>query len=225
MDNYYYLLLTNNPDKYYEYYWLSFKQSIYDKSSTYIKKEFDTYSNNLNKLQKEKKFDDILLCIEEFLSCNIVQIIAEVYLSNIFDLRLLKTNIHRFMKFKPTFILKNIEYDILIVIANMINRENYDKIDLIHNYIRKYFKNCIDFNKYQISCITFNQYTELQQNLYQIVNLCIEHNIVSLIDICSQYIDITLFYKDNVDTQKVKLIKGIKLMKLLEQKSIKSLVK
>ena len=56
MDNHYYLLLTNNKDKYYEYFWLSFKQSIYEDSSIYIQNEIDIYSNKMNEFQKQKKW-------------------------------------------------------------------------------------------------------------------------------------------------------------------------
>jgi len=224
MDNHYYLLLTNNPDKYYEYFWISFKQSIYDVSSEYIKKEFDICSNNLNKLQKEQKFDEILLCMEQFFFNNINQIIAEIYLVNVYKLHLLKTNIHRLMKFQPTFILNSFEYDILINITNIINKENYDKIKIIMTTLSNYLQQCINFNKYQITCLSQNQDLKLNRELYNLINLCIEHNIISIIDTCAQYIDITLFYKDNIDKKKFKCVKGAKLMKLIEQKSIKSLV-
>ena len=224
MDNHYYLLLTNNKDKYYEYFWLSFKQSIYEDSSIYIQNEIDIYSNKMNEFQKQKKYEDILLCIEEFFSNNINRIIAEMFLLNKLNLGLLKTNIHRLNKFQPSFVLKSIEYDLLVIITNMIDKGNYNKIELIDNYFNQYFQNCISFDKYKNKNLTQNQKIKLQYNLYNLVNLCIEHNIISLIDMCARYIDITLFYKENVDKKRFKYNKGNKLIKLLEKKCINDII-
>ena len=224
MDNHYHLLLTNNPDKYYEYFWISFKHSIYEDSSNYIKNEIDNYSNKMNNCQKQQKYDDILLCIEEFFSNNINRIIAEIYLSNQLKLGLLRTNIHRLIKIQPSFIIKSIEYDLLIVITNMRNKENYDKMDLINNQINQYLKKSLDYNKYITGCILLNQNINLLEHLYEIVNICIEHNIIPLIDMCADHIDITLFFKNNINKKKFKYSKGNKLIKLLEQKSINDVI-
>jgi hypothetical protein len=224
MDNYYNLLLTNNPDKYYEYYWCSFKGSIYEELSIYIKNEIDIYSNRMNNLQKQQKYDDILLCMSDFFVNNINQIIAEIYLSNQFKLNLLKTNIHRFIKLQPPFTIKSIEYDILVIITNIINKSNSDKLNLINNYINQYFITCIKINKYITGCLTYIHYKELLEILYDIVNMCIEYNIISLIDVCSDYIDITLFFKENINKKKFKYNKGNKLMKLIEQKFVDELL-
>jgi hypothetical protein len=211
-------------DKYYEYFWLSFKQSIDKSSSIYIKNEISNYSTIMNLLQKQQKYDDILLCIEDFFSNNINRIIAETYLLNQGKIGLLKTNIHRLIKFQPSFIIKSIEYHLLNVIINMINNKKYDKIHLIDKYINNYFEKSLFYNKYSIGCLLFNQQTQLNEDLYTIVNLGIKNNMISLIDACAQHIDITLFYKNNIDKNKFKIVKGTKLIKLLEQKSINDLI-
>jgi len=224
MDNYYYLLLTNNPDKYYEYYWLSFKHSFYESSSVYIKNKIIYYSNIMNLLQKQQKYNDILLCITDFFSNNINRIIAETYLLNQGKFGLLKTNIHRLIKFQPLFIVKSIEYHLLNVISNMCNNKKFDKLHIIDKHINDYFKKSLYFEKYNIGCLLLDQYLQLNKVLYTIINLSIDQNMVSIIDVCALYIDITLFYKNNINKNKYKVVKGIKLIKLLEQKPIENLL-
>ena len=213
------LLLTNNPDKYYEHYWLTFKTSIYNILSNHMKSQFDKYSDQMNLFQLDKKYDDIVLCMKDFFIDNIDRLIAEIYVSQK-QMSMTKTNIHRFMRLCDSYQISGLEYDILVVVTNM----NIDNINHINDLVISYFYKCLEYNKYGIGCMHINQMNKLKEILYMIINKCIENNIMSLVDCLSNYIDITLFYKTNIDKKRYKLIKGVKLMKLLECKDVWTLL-
>lgn len=217
------LLATSNPDKHYEYFWMTFKTLIYKIVPADLQAIIDIYSSKLNALQKQKNYLEIVITISEFMTNNIVPIIAHGFVHDSYNvLRLIRINVRRWMaidtSFSEDFLQNTIEYTLLLPVSNYINKSD-PRIDNVCDYIKDYFKHCIKFEKYTSGCLTKEQSEILFFKLTCIVNSSIEAKTSSVLDGLCKFIDMTLFYKDDVDKKRYRKVLGAKLLNFAEPKT------
>ena len=197
--NYYKKILeTNNPDKHLEYFWLNFKDAIFNVLDDDEKRDITMLSNKLNILQKDKKYDDIKDFIEEHF-----QKFGWRYMRRTFynkDDTFI--NIKKWKKiYNKTILNKNytkfdILFDIYISVYNKNNTKDYDK-DILELIVSYQDKEDIDkeiiLKKIILICVNNKQYGIIDKIKYiynlnrltnkpikNILNMCgrkIAHNI------------------------------------------------
>ena len=206
--------------KYYDYFWITFTNSIYNHIPESIKNDINIYLKKIKELHDNKDYSNILLEINNFLDLNINYIIGYLYFINEDNLlRLTKTNIHRFIKIYPSFQLKSIEYAILsaLITHDKHNKKNNNSEMLLES-VYDYFSLCIKSNKYQIGCIELSTQINLDTVLYTIINDCIQVQSTGLLNNLLDFINISYFFKDNISKSSYKNTKAPKLFKMIELK-------
>lgn len=193
-----------DDDKYYEHFWISFKNVIYDIVSSDYKNKIKTYSDNMNKLKLSKEYNKILDLIEEFFNKNINGIIRFCFI-NTNELRynilaLVKINIDRWKQVRK--ISDSIELSLLRAISKYIKNNRY------------YLENITN----TISNEMTNEFS-LDNNisLNKLMNIAIKYSAVSLIYELSNYTDIKFYYKLSISVNE---IKGNKIIKYIEEKHL-----
>jgi hypothetical protein len=203
-----------DDDKYYEHFWITFKNVIYDIVSLEYKNIIYVYSNNMNNLKSIKEYDKILNLIEEFFNKYINGIVRFCFI-NTNELRynilaLVKINIDRWKQVRNISVANSIELSLLRAISKYIKNNRY------------YLENITNTISNAIS-------TELTSeiSLNKIMNIAIKYSAVSLIYELSNFTDITFYYKDNKDNKDNKNnkfinneIKGNKILKYIEEKQL-----
>jgi hypothetical protein len=193
-----------DDDKYYEHFWISFKNVIYDIISSEYKNKIKTYSDNMNKLKLSKEYNKILDLIEEFFN---------KYINGIIRFCFINTN--------------ELRYNILSLVKINIDRWKQvrnisDSIELsLLRSISKYIKN----NRYYLENITNTISNEMINevsldnniSLNKLMNIAIKYSAVSLIYELSNYTDIKFYYKLD---KSVNEIKGNKIIKYIEEKQL-----
>lgn len=97
-----------NPDHHIEQYWLGFKNSMenfYSINMSVFSRNIIKWSDNLNKLQKEKKYELIEQYIRDYMICYGLDVIRS---GNSYHLRILGSNIKRWNNISSKYIIKNI---------------------------------------------------------------------------------------------------------------------
>jgi len=194
-----------DDDKYYEHFWITFKNVSYDIVSLEYKNIINVYSNNMNNLKSIKEYDKILNLIEEFFNKYINGIVRFCFI-NTNDLRynilaLVKINIDRWKQVRNISVANSIELSLLRAISKYIKNNRY------------YLENITNTISNAIS-------TELTSeiSLNKIMNIAIKYSAVSLIYELSNFTDITFYYKDNKFINNE--IKGNKILKYIEEKQL-----
>ena len=158
----------SQPDKDIENFWISFKCAISNFYRVYdINKSVKNFSDNLNKLQKDKKYIEIELKIHNFICeflldvTNKIKSIKTNRCTYLYHLRIILTNIKRWEKlrksnifFKDTIQMENIYFlisECLKQSIKVIEKKKYDDtviffFDDIDNIIRlKEFSTILDY--------------------------------------------------------------------------------
>ena len=164
------------PDYHLEEFWLSFKNSIINyckyigKSLLDFEKTIILYSDNLNKLQNEKKYDEIETNIYIFLIKYALLLIKTNLSCMPFHDLILILNIKRWKKISKT--ISNEEYNKIIIILtiNLEIKKNNINVDIIKCYETNNFddiiKYCFEFNKSKIfNLLIKNENYDLYKNI------------------------------------------------------------
>ena len=193
------ILKSTNADKEYEFFWLTFKTSVIKFVTIKLKKNILSLSDELNTLQKENKYLEIKHSITTFMKSNLENVMECILKSldatNICHLR---TNIVRWQKIDENFVCCSINYDLLIVVKNLVLKNN-DYVTLLENY-REYL-NTRDVNK-----------------IYMIVSDSIDSNLPSILNVFRNIIDVSKFIKDDCDKDicALEAMNSVKLIKYLQ---------
>ena len=127
---YEHVLKTEKPDKEIEYFWLTFKKSIYPYVDKYEQKRIVEISSTLNKLQKEEQYSEIEYFISKYLHdiCFSILITKDVT-----EIDHLKTNIKRWENIsKYKIFRRNNLVGVMLRIASSIKtRKNEYKTKII----------------------------------------------------------------------------------------------
>lgn len=195
------VLSSSNPDKDYEFFWLTFKNSVIPylgHNSENIKK----FSSMLNDLQKEKKYEDIRDNISDFMYMNIDIIAKHILYSSSFVLFMrFNVNIARWGK---------IDTEFADDINDPIEFEWVNNIRVLGKMgIKKHLHRNYILDELKIICES-KDYTRLFE--YGVKN-----NLSSVVKICASHIDLHK-YLSNYHVKKYRCAKGSKLIRLVKDK-------
>lgn len=183
------MLNKNNPDFEIEEFWINFKKSMinfYDKFKCVRPIKF--WSEQLNLLQNEKKYDIIELKIKNYISLYAIDVMKY---SSDYHFRILQTNIKRWnlLALKYNFLQNNKKYTniifLLIDLFNIIYKTDEEYCKILYQQIELFilcedFDSLIDFSinfKKPVIIDKMNQYCEIFKILNQKFNLELKHNI------------------------------------------------
>jgi len=215
------ILNTNNIDKEYEFYWIIFKNNIIYLNSNEINNDVNKLSIILNKMQKNKEYNDIKINISNFLlthlenMCNISLIsnnadnIYKVYNLTNSWIKIESDFLNKYNDYISNGNVKNIiSYDLLIVMNNYI-KNNYEMYDNTKNYVTQIILSIIGGEDYNIY-------------LNKLFIVCIKKNAVSLFDLIRKHVDLKKYIKDilNINDKEVN-----KYINMSSNKLIKLLIK
>ena len=195
------ILSSSNPDKDYEFFWLTFKNSVIPylgSNSENIKK----FSDMLNDLQKEKKYEDIRENISDFMYMNIDTIAKHILYSSSFVL---------FMRFNVNMVRwGKIDSDFADDINDPIEFEWVNNIKVLgkmgikthphRNYILDQLK-VIYKSKDYIGLFEYG----------------VKNNLSSVVTMCASHIDLHKYLSDS-HVKKYGRAKGSKLIRLIKDK-------
>ena len=196
-----------NPDFEIEEFWLGFKQSMinfYNLNNLY--RPIELWSNKLNDLQKNKKYEKIEEQIRNFISLYAIECLRQ---NNTYHTQILITNIKRWNKisYKYKFINKNKTYYnfifVLLDIFCTLNKSNLDLKEL--------------FSQIELFI--------LYQDYQPLIEMAIKYNKPNILDKLIKY-DKTLveyildFYNLEIERSKKIIISGKKLCDLIRTKNI-----
>ena len=224
-DKFSYILEGNNPDKVQEYFWYYFKLSVNNFVSIYpscssVVKYMRLTSRNLNKLQLEKKY----LEIEKTIQQAIFHYSWYLFYNKPIDfIHLFYTNIKRWNRIcNPEF---RVEIISVLNLDNNINISSEEKRIIKLNNQALIFIYIIVKMKYNrgpicdlIGNIKINNYDLNMENMYQILDISIENNYTSYVDIIKNQIDIYEYINNKYNcrfTAPISVKKMIKEMKKL----------
>lgn len=200
-----YLLKTTNKDKYVEYFWYGFKNSVLN----FNENSYDIINKKsilLNKLQKEKKYNEIEEEILNFI-INYGYTILKSQDANhisIFDTYIKRWNKICKSEYKIEFCDKKIINELIIFLhiymkcSTRYKKDKHDCIMKIFDLINKISKN----NK---------------EILIQILKLSIENNFPSFIDKIKIQINVYEYIKDNYNIEFTSHISGFKMLKKMKK--------
>lgn len=199
------VLSTNKPDKYMEYFWLTFKGNIIDHVGEKNKKYIISFSKELDVLQTEEKYDEITKKISVFMNTHIDDICKYILRTNNHNLSMhLSTNIHRWIKNDPNFkqSIENLfSVKCVFVISKMYSKKNPHR-KKIFDWIYKIFT--CDNSIYNNECNMMFKYA-------------VKHNLASVVDLLKQKINLEIYTDDKYFDRIYHNTKGYKLIKFLQK--------
>lgn len=196
------ILNSTNDDKHYEYFWITFKNSIIPflgKHVEYIKK----VSFELNELQRMKEYDKIFTHISIFMVTNIETIAKHVLQSKSFVMyRRFDINLKRWNAIDTKFF------------ERILDSKKYEWTRNIRILARIGIKQ----NKWQDEILEkiLNVYDS--KNYDQLFMFGIEHNLSLVVDMCYPHVDRGKYFKCNGDVNKYENAKGQKIIRILKYK-------
>ncbi|MBA43166.1 MAG: hypothetical protein CMF62_04045 [Magnetococcales bacterium] len=194
------ILKSKNPDKYIEYFWLTFKCSIEPMLTKEELKEIDLLSIKLNELQSLEKYDEI----EKYIQNHIEDLGWRIMEQNMDQrARYLETNMKRWSKLSIVSSWDDkSEFYTLFTIFTSIHEKHI---------IEGHYKDIIDL------IVSYKSSNNKKKNLIDIAVICIEHNIYGTIDKLRNIYDFYDFFLviphnlTKINSRKlVKLIKSLK---------------
>jgi hypothetical protein len=204
--------------------WLALKDII---KNIYLSDELNNeiiyYSNEFNRLQKLREFNEIHNTINAFLIKNIDEIITNMFIySNRTDIYKLYIRVlKRWSKIHKDFIMytNGLTYSLFMSALNYI--KIYDnRYDFIIEKLRNYFIKCKNLNKFKIGCLNLNEYNLILNELKDLTELSLKHRCTSILNAIYEYSDIDMIYyhKPEFKNNKYKIIKGDKIYNYIENK-------
>ena len=237
------ILNTNNIDKEYEFYWIIFKNNIIYLNSKEINNDVNKLSIILNKMQKNKEYNDIKINISNFLLTHLENMCNISLISNNADNIYKVYNLtNSWIKIENEFLNKYNEYISKLNVnvnmninvnmnvnmnanmnanMNVKNISSYDLLIVMNNYIKNNYE-MYDNTKNYITQIILSIIGGEDYNIYvnKLFIVCIKKNAVSLFDLIRKHVDLKTYIKDILNINDKEINKYInmssnKLIKLL----------
>lgn len=210
------IILSNKPDKDFEIFWLTFKNSIKDIIPKNILLILKIYSDELNVLQQEKQYDKIIIKITDFMEKYLILITKIIILKgNGLIILHLTCNINRWKHYDEKFKIDcMLEVQMAILLASYYKKKNiyYNKV---LNLIKIYVNITNDTN----NTILISTNTEKYDKLKIIFEFGIEKKLSSIINILRNFINITIFMKEGYEYKNYMNARSHKLLKYIEIKN------
>ena len=186
----------NNKDYEIEMFWYDFKKSmiLYYKNKL-INRPIDLWSNNLNLLQSEKKYEEIELSIRNYISLYGIDLLRG---RNDYEIGILLTNIKRWNNLtnKYNFESSNIKYHniifLLLDIFQILLYKNDNEIDKLFGEIELYI---------------------IYHNFEPLIDYSIKYNKASILDKLNNFVNINKYIENKYKIKLAKEISGIKILK------------
>jgi hypothetical protein len=213
--NYEHILESANPDKEIEYFWLTFKNSIFNYLNKSEQIEINILSDELNKLQCEQQYPDIEQYIKSHIECIGYNMIKN---NDHHKINHLDTNIRRWKNITGNNIYTNDNtfyalLKIYIKLNKKVHLDGYDHYTELLSCIIKFASSTTTKDQNKI-----NELTKLMQ-------LSIDNQISGNIDILKYILDINDFIEDTctLTDEFIKKTKGNKLCKYLRSFKIQNI--
>lgn len=192
----------NNNDYNIEQFWLRFKDSMDNFYLNQIsKRPISKWSSNLNKFQKEKKYEEIEKNIRNYITLYGIDLMKHM---EIYHLGILKTNIKRWniISNKYNFSKKETKkyYNIIFLLID-IYQKLYEKIPK---------NDLIDFSTEIELLIIYEDFNNL-------IDICINYKLSSILDKLSNYIDIYNLINQKYNLNLKYNTSGRKILQLIHQ--------
>ena len=194
------ILSSSNPDKDYEFFWLTFKNSIIP----YVGKDVDMikkFSKSLDVLQKEKKYDEIKDEITIFLYKHAESIAAHLIFSSCYVTCMHFTvNMKRWKKIDDEFDISDpneFPWVNNVKVIGKIGTKRSPHRGYVINELKKIY--------------TTKDYCPLFE-------YGIENGLALVVDMCAYHVDFNKYFTNKSDAKKFKNSKGCKLVRLLKGK-------
>lgn len=195
---------SSNPDKNLEFFWLVFKNSINKFIPKQLQLTIQSYSDELNKLQKLEQYNEIKIKITTFMNDN-TDVICKFLLLNgkYTDLLHMYTNIHRLKKNDSSFDTSTMLNTTLLLIIATYYKKKYIKVDEIYNLIKEY----IGLPEHS---------NESYNKLEKLFEFGITNKQTMILDNLRNFVDIEKYIKPEFNTSKYKTAKSLNLLKILK---------
>ena len=194
-NNYSHILKSNNEDRYYEYFWLTFKNDILEYVNKTIEDMLIILSENLNNLQHRRDYDTIFQEIKNFMHNYIDVIINDcIRFNNDYKCMHLTKNIKRWTRLDKTF-------------SYIYQADNYKLLSASRNQNKNYDFLFLEYLKF----IDTNNII----HLHNLFSFSIKNKYLKVIDIFKTKVDINLFLK-NKNSISPKILEEISAKKLLK---------
>ena len=198
---------SNNPDKDYELFWLTFKNFALQYLNKSDKMRLINLSNWLDKLQKEKKYDNIKEKITEYLELNLDKLCKQIFLKKCkYSLCNILTTIKRWHIYDDniTMVFDNVTYvKKAICLVRLINKKS-KHVSHIYELIYK-------------SIINKEEQSTINKDIFI---FSVKNNLSSMVKLfyyCVSDDDIYNIYKKQWHSNKYIDISGKKIIKLLKK--------
>jgi len=180
----------NKPDFFIETFWLDLKRSMVNFYKYYnLKRPINIWSNKLNLLQKDKKYDDIEKNIRDFISLYAIDVIRK---RESYHMGILITNIKRWNKLSAKYNFCNDEkikyFNVIFLFIDLFENINsldepfkseiFDQIELfiLYNDLSIIIKYAINNKKCNI-LDKIREFTNLNKIIKKIYNIDLPENI------------------------------------------------
>lgn len=190
----------DKPDYYIEQFWLGLKDSMinfYHEKIT--KRPIIKWSDNLNKLQKEEKYEDIEKNIRNYISLYGIDLMRQM---DFYHLGILKTNIKRWNNISNHYGFNKED-----------EKKYYNIIFLLIDIYEKLYKNLSenDFTEFstEIELLIINE------DFNSLIDICVKYKLESTIDKLSNYIDVLKILNTKYNLKLKYNISGKKLFKII----------
>lgn len=195
------ILESNNPDKQMEYFWLTFKDSIISHIGEANRLKITNFSDKLNVLKENKKYEAIKEEISNYMKNNIGVICEFIIKSKKFvAIMHLHTNITRWKNIDESFqhyIENSVLVNFVFVLSKMYKKQ-HTSCDKVLNYV---IENYVDGND-AMKKKEFFEYS-------------VKNNLCLVTELLLPDIDLRLYFKDEVS--KYKNLGAKKLIKKLAE--------
>jgi hypothetical protein len=191
-----------NNDYYIEQFWIGLKDSMNNfYTNKILKRPISKWSDNLNKFQEEKKYEEIEESIRNYITLYGIDLMRYI---EIYHLGILKTNIKRWNNISNKYNFSKKEtkkyYNIIFLLID-IYEKLYDKIPT---------NDLINFSTEIELLIMYEDFNNL-------IDICINYNLCSILDKLSNYIDIYKIINQKYNLNLKYNISGKKILQLIYQ--------
>lgn len=195
------LCSNESPDAHIEEFWLGLKSSMINfyKWSSQISRPIDAWSQRLNFLQSQKKYDQIERCILNYLSSYSLDMMRY---GNRYHADILETNIRRWNRLSLlyNFHFKNETNHVLTLFEIFVKNMERDNPDFNNEFL-------LMFQQVELFLFT--------DDYYPLIELAIKHKYTSILDSLRSQIDISEIINSNLSLS-IPLPKNISGKKIID---------
>lgn len=202
---------SDDLDKEFEEFWLSFKQSMINfyNIHKYIERPIELWSDTLNDHKKNMEYSEIEKCIHKYITLYSLDVLRSM---NMYHFRILETNVRRWKQLRSIykFVDTSIDYE------NMV----YLFIDVMKACMKVYQTNDDELKLYITYFFQELEFIMIYKEYYKIIMLSYKTNTPSILDKLNKYISLSNYIYDIYEINIPKTMSGKKILELLKKHNI-----